>query len=115
MGSMSDNTSGCLYAYRASKAAVNSIGVSVSIDLKGKVVTVILLPPGINNTNLAGGLGGFGPAFEPDVTAERLLTLVNETTIEDTGKFFQHEGYELAWYGKETRHYIGVMGWSFAH
>lgn len=97
VGSMSDNTSGGLYAYRASKAAVNSIGVSLSVDLKGKGVTVILLHPGIYNTNLAGGLVGFGQAFEPDVTVERLFKLISEKTIEDTDKFFQYEGHELAW------------------
>lgn len=97
VGSMSDNTSGGLYAYRASKAAVNSIGVSLSVDLRPKGVTVVLLHPGINKTNLAGGLTGFGQAFEPDETAERLYKVVSEKGIEDTGKFFQYEGNELPW------------------
>lgn len=97
VGSMSDNTSGGLYSYRASKAAVNSIGVSLSVDLRPKGVTVVLLHPGINKTNLAGGLTGFGATFEPDVTAERLYKVVSERGIEDTGKFFQYEGNELQW------------------
>lgn len=97
VGSMTDNTSGGLYAYRASKAAVNSIGVSLSVDLKEKGVTVILLHPGINKTNLAGGLVDFGQAFEPKETAERLFKVISEKTIEDTGKFFQYEGHELPW------------------
>lgn len=97
VGSMGDNTSGGLYAYRASKAAVNSIGVSLAVDLRPKGVTVILLHPGINNTNLAGGLVGFGQAFQPEETAERLFKVMSEKTIDDSGKFFQYEGVELQW------------------
>lgn len=98
VSSMADNTGGGLYAYRASKAAVNAIGVSLSVDLRAQGVTVLLLHPGINNTNLAGGgLKGFGPAFEPADTAERLFKVMDEKTIDDTGKFFQYEGKELPW------------------
>lgn len=97
VGSMADNTSGSLYAYRASKAAVNSIGVSLAADLREKGVVVLLLHPGINNTNLAGGVAGFKGAFEPKDTAERLFKVLNEKTIAETGKFFQYEGKELPW------------------
>ncbi|KAJ9602243.1 hypothetical protein H2200_013363 [Cladophialophora chaetospira] len=97
VGSMSDNTSGGMYAYRASKAAVNSIGVSLSVDLRAKGVVVLLLHPGINKTNLAGGLAEMSQAFEPAETAERLFKIIGEKTIEDTGKFFQYEGHELPW------------------
>ena len=36
MGSINDNNSGGLYAYRASKAALNMIGKNMSCDLKSK-------------------------------------------------------------------------------
>lgn len=96
VGSMTDNTSGGLYAYRASKAAANALGVSLACDLKAKGVVVLLLHPGINNTNLAGGLG-FANSFEPSQTAERLFKIMNEKTLDDTGRFFQYEGKELPW------------------
>lgn len=96
VGSMTDNTSGGMYAYRASKAATNSVGVSLACDLKEKGVLVLLLHPGINNTNLAGGLG-FANSIEPSVTAERLFKVMDEKTLDDTGKFFQYEGNELPW------------------
>lgn len=98
VGSMTDNTSGGLYAYRASKAAVNSVGVSLACDLREEGIPVLLLHPGINKTNLAGGMAAPGAtAFKPSETAERLLKIVREKTLKDSGKFFQYEGNELPW------------------
>jgi hypothetical protein len=48
---------------------------------------VVLLHPGINKINLAGGVVGLGPAFEPKETVERLFKVISEKTIEGTGKF----------------------------
>jgi NAD(P)-dependent dehydrogenase (short-subunit alcohol dehydrogenase family) len=41
MGSISDNTSGGLYAYRTSKAAVNMVTKSLACDLKPKGIAVV--------------------------------------------------------------------------
>ncbi|KAL8812618.1 MAG: hypothetical protein Q9223_007248, partial [Gallowayella weberi] len=46
VGSIADNSSGGAYSYRASKAALNSIGKSMAMDLKSKGVVVLLLHPG---------------------------------------------------------------------
>ena len=46
MGSIADNSSGGAYAYRASKAALNQISKSMSIDLKDQGMTVVILHPG---------------------------------------------------------------------
>ena len=46
VGSIGDNSTGGSYAYRASKAAVNSIGKSMAMDLKDKGIVVCLLHPG---------------------------------------------------------------------
>ena len=40
MGSIKDNTSGGHYAYRASKAAINMVGKSLSVDLKDSNIAV---------------------------------------------------------------------------
>jgi NAD(P)-dependent dehydrogenase (short-subunit alcohol dehydrogenase family) len=97
VGSMADNSSGGAYAYRASKAAVNSVGVSLAMDLKEKGIAVFLLHPGINDTNLGGGMKGYPGLIEPKVTAERFVKLLGEWGINETGKFFQYEGNELPW------------------
>lgn len=97
MGSISDNSSGGQYAYRASKAAVNSIGKSLAMDLKSKGVTVLLLHPGITRTNIFSS-DLFPPdAAEPDDVAQKLWTIVSMTEIADTGKFWHRDGYELPW------------------
>ena len=46
MGSLGDNGSGGSYAYRASKAAVNQVAKSLSIDLAHEGIDVALLHPG---------------------------------------------------------------------
>ena len=46
MGSIKDNGSGGLYAYRASKAAVNMVGRSLACDLKERGIAVSLIAPG---------------------------------------------------------------------
>jgi NAD(P)-dependent dehydrogenase (short-subunit alcohol dehydrogenase family) len=46
MGSISDNGSGGSYLYRSSKAALNAIGKSLSIDLKGRGVKTVCTPGG---------------------------------------------------------------------
>ncbi|MHC4832107.1 MAG: SDR family oxidoreductase, partial [Planctomycetota bacterium] len=46
MGSVADNTSGGYHAYRASKAAVNMVGKTLSIDLRSREIACVLLHPG---------------------------------------------------------------------
>ena len=46
MGSLGDNGSGGSYAYRASKAAVNQVTKSLSLDLASAGIDVALLHPG---------------------------------------------------------------------
>ena len=52
MGSIADNTSGGYYGYRASKAAVNAIGVSLAHDLETRGIAVALLHPGMVATDM---------------------------------------------------------------
>lgn len=57
MGSVDDNTSGACYAYRASKAALNIMTKSLSLDLAPEGVQVALLHPGYVMTPMTGGAG----------------------------------------------------------
>jgi NAD(P)-dependent dehydrogenase (short-subunit alcohol dehydrogenase family) len=54
MGSIGDNTSGGLYGYRMSKAALNAAGVSLAIDLKPRGIAVVILHPGFVRTEMTG-------------------------------------------------------------
>ncbi|KAF1938117.1 NAD(P)-binding protein [Clathrospora elynae] len=74
VGSMGDNSSGGMYAYRSSKAAVNSLFKSMAIDLRDKNVPVILLHSGIVKTNLGprNKEGNVPGAVQPEHAAAEL-------------------------------------------
>ena len=93
MGSLADNASGGSYGYRASKAAVNAIGISLAHDLKPKGVAVVLLHPGFVMTEMTGRRG----TVEPADAAAQLIARIDELTLERTGEFRHAEGYALPW------------------
>lgn len=97
VGSMGDNSSGGSYAYRASKAALNSISKSMSVDLRDKGVTVLILHPGIVNTNLVPENHGVQGSVEPDVAAKGLWSIGKAKGKESTGTFWHRDGYQLPW------------------
>ena len=97
VGSIGDNSTGGTYAYRASKAAVNSIGKSLAMDLKDKGIVVSLLHPGFTKTNINTGSEHHPESVEPEEAASKLWNVLMSKTIEDTGKFWHREGYELPW------------------
>lgn len=99
VGSIADNSSGGSYAYRASKAALNSIGKSMAVDLKDKGVVVVLMHPGFVKTGLdsSGETHRMKEAVEPEEAAQKLWKICTAKTIEDTGKFWHREGQELPW------------------
>lgn len=96
VGSIQDNSTGGSYAYRASKAAVNSVGKSLAVDLQNKGIVVALLHPGFVNSNLNPGMSN-PEAVEPDEAARKLWNIVMSKGIDDTGKFWHREGFELPW------------------
>jgi short-subunit dehydrogenase len=98
VGSIADNSSGGNYAYRASKAAVNSVGRSLAMDLKDKNVPVLLLHPGIVISNLQPDVKLPPEAVMPDEAASKLWeNVVKAKGMESTGTFWHREGFELEW------------------
>lgn len=97
VGSIGDNSTGGIYAYRASKAAVNAVGKSLAMDLKDKGVTVSLLHPGFVNTGLDTGDDPHPDSVEPEEAASKLWKVLKGKKLEETGKFWHREGQELIW------------------
>lgn len=91
MGSIHDNASGGHYAYRMSKAALNMFNKSFSVDYP-KIVSLVL-HPGWVRTDMGGAAAPIGPA----TSAAGLLQLIEDATLNDTGKFFAYDGDELGW------------------
>lgn len=93
MGSIEDNTSGGYYGYRMSKAAVNSAGKSLAMDLRERGIAVALLHPGYVRTEMVGG----GGDVEPGQAAAGLIARLDELTLETTGSFWHASGQPLPW------------------
>jgi NAD(P)-dependent dehydrogenase (short-subunit alcohol dehydrogenase family) len=93
MGSIADNASGGVYGYRMSKAAVNIAGVSLAKDLASQGISVLLLHPGMVETEMGGGPG----AVEVADAAQRILVRIDELTPETSGRFVHAEGQSLPW------------------
>jgi NAD(P)-dependent dehydrogenase (short-subunit alcohol dehydrogenase family) len=93
VGSMGDNSSGGLYGYRMSKAAVNMAGVNLAHDLKPQGVAVFLLHPGAVKTEMTHGSG----TVEPQAAARHLIVRIDELDLSQTGAFFHAEGQALPW------------------
>ena len=93
MGSIADNTSGGMYGYRMSKAAVNMAGMSLSRDLRPKGIAVALLHPGFVRTDMTGGNG----YISAEESAKGLIAQIHRLSIESTGVFWHCNGEELPW------------------
>ena len=101
VGSISDNHLGGWYAYRASKAALNMVIKNAAIEMgrRYKEVIIIGLHPGTVDSKLSKPFQSHVPKdklFTPEYSAERLLTVLEHLTPEDSGKCF-------AWDGKEVK------------
>ncbi len=92
MASIADNKSGSRYAYRGSKAALNSISKSMSIDLEELGFKVLVLHPGWVLTNMGGPNGELSP--EESVTAMNKLINRHQELKE---LFYHCNGEVLPW------------------
>jgi len=92
VGSMDDNSSGGNYGYRASKAAVNMIGINLKHEFLPRKIAVALLHPGLVATDMTGGTG-----VSPADSARGLIQRIDELTLENSGGFWHAEGYALPW------------------
>jgi NAD(P)-dependent dehydrogenase (short-subunit alcohol dehydrogenase family) len=93
MGSMDDNTSGGSYIYRSSKAALNAVVKSMSIDLAEREIKCVALHPGWVKTDMG------GPGAE--ITTRESVTQIFDTLLslnrEDSGRFIDIDGTDIPW------------------
>ena len=93
LGSITENTSGSYYGYRMSKSALNMAGKSLSKDLRGRGIAVILLHPGYVKTEMT----GFSGDINASDSAKGLIRLMNEKTLRETGTFWHVSGRRIPW------------------
>ena len=93
MGSVGHNSTGSAYAYRASKAALNAMVRSMSVDVPE--VDFILCHPGRVETNLVRCREEGAVSAEESV--EGLLPLIAQWGKKDSGQLYDRFGHPIVW------------------
>jgi len=93
MAGIADNTSGGIYPYRTSKAALNMITKSLSVDVKPDGILALVVHPGWVRTD-GGGPNGLIDAPE---SIGGLMKVFGGLSEKDSGRFLKYNGDELPW------------------
>jgi NAD(P)-dependent dehydrogenase (short-subunit alcohol dehydrogenase family) len=100
VGSIGDNRLGGWYSYRASKAALNQLVRTASIELRRRApeAVCVALHPGTVATGLSAPFARAGlEVRSPEVAAADLLRVIGGLTAADSGGFFDHRGVAVPW------------------
>ena len=100
VGSIGDNALGGWYGYRASKAALNQLVKTASIELtrKNRQSICVALHPGTVDTGLSRPFAKTGLTVRPtDVAATELLAVLAGLPAAATGSFRDYQGNCLPW------------------
>lgn len=93
MGSIDDNASGGAYVYRSSKAALNAVTKSLSVDLRAQGIICMVLHPGWVKT----AMGGVGALISPHQSVMAMRRIIDGATLGHSGHFFNYDGQEIPW------------------
>jgi NAD(P)-dependent dehydrogenase (short-subunit alcohol dehydrogenase family) len=91
VGSIADNGSGHYIAYRSSKTALNMITKTLSIDFPK--ISFLALHPGHVQTRMV----GFTGHLTPEESVARMINVINDLTLENSGSFMHCDGHVLPW------------------
>lgn len=93
MGSMGDNDAGGSYIYRSSKAALNAVMKSLSVDLVSRDISVTVLHPGWVRTDMGGPSG----LIDADESVTGMRRVIDGLSMDVTGRFYNYDGSEIPW------------------
>ncbi len=91
LGSMELNTTGGLYAYRSSKAAVNAVVKSMAIDLAGRGILAVAIHPGWVRTDM----GGPGAQIDPGPAVAGMREVIAGLVPGQLGRVIAYDGQVL--------------------
>ncbi|SCX19787.1 C signal [Agrobacterium sp. DSM 25558] len=99
VGSIGDNRLGGWISYRASKAALNQIVRTASIEYARTHPEIVLtaIHPGTVRTNLSRPYAGGHRTVSPDEAAASILTTLNALGPETSGSFIAYDGSAIPW------------------
>lgn len=90
-GSIGENESGGVYSYRGSKAALNAMLKSISVDQEHNGMKVLLLHPGWVKTDM----GGDNAQLSPNESVAGMVEVIESDF--KTGSFLDYKGKKLPW------------------
>ncbi len=86
-----------MYAYRASKAAVNMVMKSFAVDIESEKIKVILLHPGWVKTDM----GGPGALVDVETSVTGMRQVIDQkmksAVVNTQNLFFNYENNVLPW------------------
>jgi NAD(P)-dependent dehydrogenase (short-subunit alcohol dehydrogenase family) len=91
VGSMELNTVGGLYRYRSSKAAVNAIMKSMSVDLLARGILAVAVHPGWVRTDM----GGPNAEIEAETSVAGVRKVIAALTKKQLGRVINYDGNTL--------------------
>lgn len=99
VGSIGDNRLGGWISYRASKAALNQIVRTASVEVARTHPQAVVVPlhPGTVATSLTQNYAAGHVRMPPDDSARALLGVLNRLRPEQTGRFFAYDGQPIEW------------------
>jgi len=102
VGSISDNRLGGWYGYRSSKAALNQMIKTASIEIRrqNKQACVAVVHPGTTEGSLSKPYTrrpSQSKIYSPAQTAKRILNVANSLTPGQSGSFFNWDGSIIPW------------------
>ena len=99
VGSIGDNRLGGWYSYRASKAALNMLIKTASIEMSrtNPLAVLAALHPGTVNSALSAPFRGAEIGRPPATAAAELLEVMDGLLPEQTGDFWAYDGKRLPW------------------
>lgn len=102
VGSIGDNRLGGWYGYRSSKAALNMIVKTASLEVRrvNKQAAIVAIHPGTTVSDLSAPFAKNvqrDKYYTPAQSATRILHVLSEVTPADTGAFLNWDGGRIEW------------------
>lgn len=92
LGSIENNTGG-MYSYRASKAALNQLNKTMSVDLARDGFVCIVMHPGWVRTDMGGPMG----AYSPEQSVRSMIGVIERLDQASNGSFLDLNGNKIPW------------------
>jgi NAD(P)-dependent dehydrogenase (short-subunit alcohol dehydrogenase family) len=88
-----EKSNGRWYAYRTSKAALNQVTRTLSVELAPEGFICVVLHPGWVRTDM----GGAAATYSPQESVAGLVAVIEKLGPADNGRFFDFKGTQIPW------------------